>query len=463
GLEVQQTITLLQYARMVAPTTGSRADLSRDKDGGDPFFIAGPDYATQAAWLVFAQRPDAMGFYATDSRPVSDPAQASPKYAPETFAALGEVLTRLVRPYGPAIRAARPAPARVAVYASATAEWFGAASMGRVVGYDAEQTLPYAALLAMNHVPFDVLLDEDVAEGRLARYDVIVLPRAAALPAVSREALAAAVARGARLIANAPFPAPAPGTIVTAMTFDHEVQVDGALPVSERLGADAARRIDAAQATRLAPLFDRSVKQAEADTPRALVESLAAGRAMIHVVVNDHRDFGPRFGAHRLHLERGLPLRTRVSLRLDDRTAVYDALARRRLVVAPESAGWGAVGLELAAAQGALLFALPRPIGGVGLDTPGAGRRGTAVDVVIVVRDADGATIEADLPIEIEVTDPSGRRNAWSRFSTTRSADAGRARFRFTPAFNEPAGRWTVKVTDLVAGTTATRGIAIAE
>ncbi|MCP4640814.1 MAG: hypothetical protein GY851_10290, partial [bacterium] len=169
GQLVQQDITLFVYGRFAIPLDESTADLSADFAGKDPYFTAGPDYAREAMWLVLSQRPDVLCFYSagrlSPDRPGQDPYYASPA----TFEAIREMGDSLVKPYGPLIKACRRAEARVAVLMSAASTWFS--SSARLAGYDNEQTLPFASLLMMNHVPFEVVLDDDIAEGALERYD----------------------------------------------------------------------------------------------------------------------------------------------------------------------------------------------------------------------------------------------------------------------------------------------------
>ena len=80
-----------------------------------------------------------------------------------------------MKPYGPAILASERVKPRVAVLMSAASTWFRASPW--TPGYENEKTLPFATLLLMNHVPFDVLLDEDILEGALDEYDVLVMPK----------------------------------------------------------------------------------------------------------------------------------------------------------------------------------------------------------------------------------------------------------------------------------------------
>ena len=56
----------------------------------------------------------------------------------------------------------------------------------------------YFHLLARSHVPFDVILDQDLTSGKLDRYKVLILPDAACLTDEGADAIRRFVERGGR-------------------------------------------------------------------------------------------------------------------------------------------------------------------------------------------------------------------------------------------------------------------------
>src|SRR5207248_3100796 len=103
--------------------------------------------------------------------------------------------------------------APVAVLMSAAATWFPSAPSN--AGYPNEQILPYCGLLAMNHVPFEVLLDDDMVNGRHSEYSTLVLPRADTLTRKTHEQILAFLQRGGKVIADSSLRAALPGAVVT--------------------------------------------------------------------------------------------------------------------------------------------------------------------------------------------------------------------------------------------------------
>ncbi|MCC6487576.1 MAG: hypothetical protein IT364_08745, partial [Candidatus Hydrogenedentes bacterium] len=444
---VQQDITLFVYGSFVMPIGESTSDFSRDFAGKDPYFTASPDYAREATWLVVSQRPDILCYYSAGAlspdNPMLDPTYSSP----ETFDAIGQTCDELVKPFGPAILASRRTPPETAVLMSAAATWFPEAP--RLPGYPNEQTLPFATLLMMNHVPFDVLLDEDVAEGALERYKLLVLPRAGTFTRSVFDRIVAFAQAGGRIIADGSLRADIPCVVRVNFDFTPQLKVDGKmLARGEALTAEAMRDVMEEYATELAPLLEGITKPASADSVRVLTNSLDAGAARYHFFINDGRTYGPRFGEWKLSFELGVPLTAQLSIPAVDRPVLYDMLRRARIEYEAQT-DRAVFTSRLPAARGKLIAALPEALAAVRVTGPAECRAGDAVEMAIEVLGASGNPITGALPLQVEVKDPRDRDSEWSRFTTTRD---GKCTFRFIPAVNDMPGIWTVAVTELIGG-----------
>ncbi|MCC6696214.1 MAG: hypothetical protein IT365_11345 [Candidatus Hydrogenedentes bacterium] len=444
---VQQDITLFVYGSFVIPIGDSTSDFSQDFAGKDPYFTAGPDYAREATWLVMSQRPDILCYYSAGAlspdNPMLDPTYSSP----ETFDAIGQACDELVKPFGPALRASRRTPPETAVLMSAAATWFPEAP--HLPGYPNEQTLPFATLLMMNHVPFDVLLDEDVVEGALERYKLLVLPRAGTLTHGVYERLVAFAQAGGRVIADTSLRAEVPEVQRVNFDFTPQEKVDGkALARGEALTAEEMRVMMENYAADLAPLLDGITKPASADSPRVLTNSLDAGAVRYHFFINDDRAYGPRFGQWKLSFELGVPQTARLSVAAAERPVLYDMLQRSRIEYETQ-ADRAVFTSRLPAARGRLVAALPEALSGVRVTAPAECKAGEIVELMIEVLGVSGNPISGALPLRVDVADPRARDSEWSRYTTTRD---GRCTFRFIPAMNDMPGTWTVSVTELIGG-----------
>ncbi len=447
---VQQDITLFVYGRFAVPLDKSTADLSKDFAGKDPYFTAGPDYAREAIWIVLSQRPDVLCFYSAGRLSPDKPAQDPHINSPQTFDAIGQTCDALVKPYGPAILASRRLKPRTALLMSAAATWFRVGP--REGGYDNEQTLPFATLLMMNHVPFDVVLDEDVAEGALDDYDVLVMPKADTLTRSMHTRIVAFAQKGGTVIAGRSLRAEVPNAVVVPFDFAHQSRISGkALAKGNAVTAEQDRKIMENYAKALAPHLKRVIRPADATSPRVLTNSLDAGDVHYHFFVNDDRTYGPRFGKWKLRFESGVPQTAAASVLADEGVALYDALRRRRIDAQREGRR-SVFTLRLPGAWGALVAAVPEPIEGVKIDAPSSAAAGKPVSLKVSVLGKSGQTIRGVLPLQVRVLDPLGRRTEWDRYTATRE---GVCTISFIPAINDAAGRWLVRVTDLLAGTSA--------
>ncbi|HUW59488.1 MAG TPA: hypothetical protein VMZ06_00670 [Candidatus Bathyarchaeia archaeon] len=445
---VQQDITLFLYGRFVVPLGDSSAEVDSDSAGGDPYFTAGPDYAREAIWLVLSQRPDILAFYSagrlSPDNPTLDPSVSSP----ETFEAIGQTCEELVEPYGPAILRATRVRARTAVLMSAAATWFNRGKS--VPGYANEQTLPYATLLMMNHVPFDVLLDEDVSEGALDSYEILAMPRASTLTASVHERVRRFGEAGKRVIAQDPLPARLPGVTVTEFDFSHQARVDGKhLAKGDAVTAEEDRAIMEKYAAELAPLVADVPRPADAASPRVLTNSLESGGVLYHFFVNDGKTYGPRFGQHKLHFELGVAQTAEVSVAIDGRPILYDAMQRAPIDYIEEN-GRAKFELRLPAARGKLVAQLREPMESVEIVSPERAEPGQTIEIAVTVKGKSGEPIDGAIPVQVDFYDPL---NCHTRRYT--ATEKGLVRLKFTPALNDPPGRWVVKVSELIAGKSA--------
>lgn len=97
-----------------------------------------------------------------------------------------------------------------------------------------------------------------------------------------------------------------------------------------------------------------------------------------------------------------------------------------------------------------------RPIGGVQIGTPVVTRDYTLaqnpvrVDVAATLVDAQQRVLAGSAPLQIKLIDPLGM----VRYDLYRATDKGVCPLSLPLAINDPAGEWTVQVTDLLANTT---------
>lgn len=428
GQKVMQTVTLFTYPRFIQSITGSPGSLEHDKPDGNDYLTAGPDFAREATWMAFSQRPDILGYYYGGMLQPDDPNVDKGRASPETFDAIGDVIHGLVEPYGPAIREGKPEKAAVAVLLSAAAIWMG--DQARYPGYPNEQILPYCSLLAMNHVPFEVVLDDDIVNGKLSGYQVLVMPQAGALTRSMLGKIQQFAGGGGKVIADKSLIASIPGAIKTDYDFSFQNRVDGvALSQGNAVTADENRRKMEDFASDLRSKLPQISRSADADSPRAIINVVEAGPVKYVFVVNDNRDFGPRFGGAKLNMEKGVPLSTKVTIHGG---TVYDAMTGAKVSAS--------IAADLPAAGGKLYVVLPGDAGEPTIAVP-AMEVGKPATITVKAGPSSGS-----YPVRIEVLDPTGK----ARVNWCVATHGGAAKATFLPAENDPNGTYTVRATDLV-------------
>ena len=81
-------------------------------------------------------------------------------------------------------------------------------------------------------------------------------------------------------------------------------------------------------------------------------------------------------------------------------------------------------------------------------------RRGGVYEIEVKIADAQGTH-----PLKLKATSPDGDEAPW--FSQSVFVEEGQAQITLPIAHNEQPGRWTVTVTDLYTGTSATSSFTV--
>jgi len=142
----------------------------------------------------------------------------------------------------------------------------------------------------------------------------------------------------------------------------------------------------------------------------------------------------------------------------DDGRPVYDAMTAKDLTATfAKSNGGVSAKLDFAAGDMKALARTARPIGGVLVAAPVVHFDSTRedqppiqMDLAATLVDKNNRTLSGTAPLQIVVKDPAGN----VRYDLFRATDAGTCSLTLPLAANDTAGKWTVTVTDLLAGTT---------
>ena len=243
----------------------------------------------------------------------------------------------------------------------------------------------------------DVITEAEVLADKHLRYDAIVLAGVTWDTKQVTDKLAAYARNGRLLVADS-----------------STIRVPGAQPYD---GAALARQVKPAAVT---------------PDPLVHAEPVRAG-AQRYLIVYNHQD---------------KPVNADVAVAWPDAKVVYDVFNHVRLPVRAEG-GTARLKVKLDAYNGVLLALCAGPLPDVRVRA-GDARCGTDVAVEISAGVPSGKGM---VPVDVVVVDPQGTRTTYGgSFAVT----DGRSRYRIPTGVNDLAGRWTVCVTDLITGKTAT-------
>jgi hypothetical protein len=164
-------------------------------------------------------------------------------------------------------------------------------------------------------------------------------------------------------------------------------------------------------------------------------------------VLNDKRGYGDYLGPWKRTMEKGLPNQGVVTLRRKAKTAaIYDVLAHKK-VNFKETKDGIMIPQIFDSNDGRLLLALEKEIKDVIVKAKNNGKVKSEVSLEIVVRDSKGQPIEGLIPIDINITTPSGKV-----LDGSGAACAVDGKFNYTFLCSEESGKWQVTVKELASG-----------
>ncbi len=449
--KVQAILSIFVYGYTVMPLGNSTAKVSDDMPGEDPSFNAMPDYTREALWIYLSQRPDEICVYWGSRHAADNPKLDNHLTNPQTFDVIADFSERVLQPFGPALLATKPEKPKVAVHLSAVSTWF----TRREVGWNkCEETLPYTSLLVSNHVPFEVILDDDFTPERLAGYEAVILPYPETLTPSIVDGLKTFAAKGGSVIANEPVSPALTPTKTTRFDFTPLTLQDGRVAGKGEpfTTAEASRSLMEGYSKELAPLVAAYAGEATASSPRVLTNTLHGGAVHYHFAINDDRAYGPEFGHHELFFELGVRQKAHLALRRPSGTLFYDILSQRRLE-GEWKEGRFHCELFLSAGDGRIIASLPEAPAAPKIDGPTTLQRGQKADYTVSMHGASGQRLDGVIPLKIVVLDGSGMETSATHYGNT---VGGEASFSVTAALNDAPGTWKIVVKELISGESTT-------
>ena len=192
------------------------------------------------------------------------------------------------------------------------------------------------------------------------------------------------------------------------------------------------------------PVADRS-------NPDIAVYSRAHEGVRYLFAVNDRRTFGDYVGQWGLTMDKGMPCEGTVSLAdvADGVGAVYELSRGGEIGFSRSEDSRIVVPLKFDTNDGRMLVFLPRRIADVEVETSKDVCAGEDIHVTMRIKDESGSNVPALLPVEIRISDASGRELDGAGYAC---ASNGVCRLSVKTNINDPRGGYSVVCRDRASG-----------
>ncbi len=343
------TITLWNYAGSLVPCFDNR--FSRKQT-----LRMGPDRWSECAWINFSRGPRGIGCYFGSSLELIQQNGDPFILSPETEQSIARFSREVLKPFGEMTRLTQNAPRRVAVLDSLTSRIWGDIPRFHT-HYQNYQIYNFYSLLAMAQIPADVIFEEDILEGKLAAYEVLVLPCAGTLPASvvkhirdfngriwSDQYLKADIATEYRFDFDFTTRKRVSANMINkgqdfSVKDDTNFRKEWQLEQSGGVTAAADQQMMENYAAELRRTVGDSVKRDfDCSSLRILCNLRLHGQTAFLYAVNDHRTYGPRTGQYQAMLEKGVDEPAEFTLYgYEHEPFIYEMISGKRLT--PRSSG----------------------------------------------------------------------------------------------------------------------------
>mgnify|MGYP002623086138 FL=1 len=438
--QIMKMTQLIWYRSQTAPAGKSTNQEERspweDYDPDAAYITIAPMHLREALWTKLSRPVKGIMYHGWQSLVPTDTAGAYRYTHPETQHELARLVHDVVQPLGPTLLQVPPARSDVAMLESFTSQMFagrGTYGWGHTWTSDLWLALQHAGLQT------EIIYEETLLRDGLDQYNLLVLPDCDVLPQSVADEILGFQQRGGIVVAD--------DRLAPAIKPDLLVQ-----PTARSRQADADKEAILATAEQLRnQLEGRYQPIARSTDPDVVPYVRSAGSSDYVFLVNDHREFGSYVGHHGLVMENGLPSRTELSLRRKT-GHVYDLRNSRAVDVQPTADGELVWPVALGPCDGNVFLVTERPIARLNVGLPESATRRHPVTLRIQVTDESDQTVDAVVPVRLEIRDPSGRTAERSGYY---GAAHGRLEVTLDLAPNDTPGVWQVHAEELAGGLTA--------
>ncbi len=452
---VMKMTQLFWYRSTTAPAESSPREGElpakwADQDPSTSFISIHPHHLREAFWTKIARPVEGIMYHGWSSLVPTDGSHAYKYTHPQLQHELTRLIHEVVEPLGPTLRQIPAVKSDIAFLESFTTFAFSSrATWGYAGGWQAD------AYFALQHARLqpEVLYEEHVLRDGLDAYKVLVMTDCEVLTRPVVDRVLAFQKRGGLIIGDARLcPAIKPDITLPIMARKNDAAADKA--ALRKLAAEIRQQLDG-----------KTQRVVDTSSPEVIPHRRRAGSADYIFLVNDAREPGDYVGQYgRVH-ELGVPTTAEVTVS-GDVGAIYDLVEHRAVAFqkvegtegTQGTKGKATVPMTLGPCDGRVLMTLPKPVTAVSIEGAADVARGKQWTGRISVNDATGKSVDAVIPLHVEVRDGDGRL---AEFSGYYGAARGVLDLKLDIASNDAFGQWEIRVRDLASGQSASRFVRV--
>lgn len=443
--QVMKMTQIIWYRSKVAPNLpkDESKKVQWEKDVPDAKFVTiAPDHLREAFWSKISRPIKGIMYHGWESLvPVNQKLPWGYKYTnPETKDVLKQIITDVVKPFGPMLVQVPDWQTDVALLESFTSQMLynrGTWGWGETWECEMHLILQWAGLQPQ------IIYEESISKKGLDKFKILAMPNCDALPESVYKKIIEFQKRGGIVIADSRL-TPA---IVPDIDLGPYKRINNA-----KTDKEALQKMAADLKSTLKTIYQ---KKFESDNMDVVLRLREYKNSDYLFALNDARTYGDYLGQHGLVMEKGLPSKASISVK-SDATAVYDLLARKKLDVSNTNGilKWNT---ELPPGGGNIWMLLNKPIAKIKIDMPDTINTGKNGTLKISVLDDSGKVIDAVVPLKITITDSTGAEAERSGYYGAKDV----LDITLDIAENDSKGKWKVEVSDLASGLKAVKEFSV--
>ena len=433
GKKIMPDMTTWEYQNWLALT-----------DSGVVFIP--PHILRENCWIALSRRPDIVCHYISS---LHNPTKEVDTWRrdPRSFEMMTWMSENVYKPYGAFILQMERTPRKAAILCSASSVLFPEINRG---GWPNKSIYPFYSLLSMAHIPTDVIFDETIVKYGLDQYDILFLHQCETLTRSVYEKILVFKKRGGIVVGDSLLRANIPEDYSVPFDLNHRKrQLADLVLKGEGVTADEDKEIMVRNTWELRRALDGKVERyVDSNSPEVVLNVLESGPVKYIFLVNDRRTYGEWFGKWKTFHEKGEEQIVVAKIHQKGDSPILYNVRTHSLIPVERKGDTHIFSVRLDPCDGTIVAVYPEALKKVQVTCPKVVKRGKRGKMTVKVTDSAGDSYGTQ-PIKVEIEDAEGTLKDYSDYYATKN---GVWSLNLTPALNDAAGVWKVRVQELTSG-----------